>query len=88
MSEGLNWLFNVTINDILDIHVTAQSCTCRCAGRLKKKLDLTGPNNKFTQSLILEKVQHEVATFLGEVITLISNRHKKSSFHIFENIQN
>ena len=32
----LNWLFNVTINDISVIHVTAH----RCAGGLKKKLDL------------------------------------------------
>ena len=33
---GLNWLFNVTIKDISVIHVTAH----RCAGGLKKKLDL------------------------------------------------
>ena len=33
---GLNWLFNVTINDISVIYVTAH----RCAGGLKKKLDL------------------------------------------------
>ena len=32
----LNWLFNVSINDISVIYVTAH----RCAGRLKKKLDL------------------------------------------------
>ena len=32
----LNWLFNVTINDISVIYVTAH----RCAGGLKKKLDL------------------------------------------------
>ena len=32
----LNWLFNVTINDIPVIYVTAH----RCAGGLKKKLDL------------------------------------------------
>ena len=33
----VNWLFNVTINDISDIHVAAH----RCAGGLKKKkLDL------------------------------------------------
>ena len=32
----LNWLFNVTINDISVIHVTAH----RCAGGLKKKFDL------------------------------------------------
>ena len=32
----LNWLFNVTINDISVIYVTAH----RCAGRLKEKLDL------------------------------------------------
>ena len=32
----VNWLFNVTINDISVIHVTAH----RCAGGLKKKLDL------------------------------------------------
>ena len=31
---GLNWLFNVTINDISVIYVTAH----RCAGGLKKKL--------------------------------------------------
>ena len=31
-----NWLFNVTINDISVIYVTAH----RCAGGLKKKLDL------------------------------------------------
>ena len=29
----VNWLFNVTINDISVIHVTAH----RCAGGLKKK---------------------------------------------------
>ena len=33
---GLNWLFNVTINGISVIYVTAH----RCAGGLKKKLDL------------------------------------------------
>ena len=32
----LNWLFNVTINDISVIYVTAH----RCAGGLKKKFDL------------------------------------------------
>ena len=32
----VNWLFNVTINDISVIYVTAH----RCAGELKKKLDL------------------------------------------------
>ena len=32
----LSWLFNVTINDISVIYVTAH----RCAGGLKKKLDL------------------------------------------------
>ena len=32
----LNWLFNVTINDISVIYVTAH----RCAGGLKKKLNL------------------------------------------------
>ena len=32
----LNWLFNVTINDISVIYVTEH----RCAGGLKKKLDL------------------------------------------------
>ena len=36
MSEWVNWLFNVTINDISVIYVTAH----RCAGGLKKKLDL------------------------------------------------
>ena len=35
-SGWLNWLFNVTINDISVIYVTAH----RCAGGLKKKLDL------------------------------------------------
>ena len=32
----MNWLFNVTINDISVIHVTAHIC----AGGQKKKLDL------------------------------------------------
>ena len=32
----MNWLFNVTINDISVVHVTAH----RFAGGLKKKLDL------------------------------------------------
>ena len=32
----VNWLFNVTINNISVIYVTAH----RCAGGLKKKLDL------------------------------------------------
>ena len=32
----VNWLFNVTINDISVINVTAH----RCAGGLKKKFDL------------------------------------------------
>ena len=32
----MDWLFNVTINDISVIYVTAH----RCAGGLKKKLDL------------------------------------------------
>ena len=36
MVGWLNWLFNVTINDISVIYVTAH----RCAGGLKKKLDL------------------------------------------------
>ena len=35
-SVELKWLFNVTINDISVIYVTAH----RCAGGLKKKLDL------------------------------------------------
>ena len=36
MGGEVNWLFNVTINDISVIYVTAH----RCAGRLKKKLYL------------------------------------------------
>ena len=36
VSEWVNWLFNVTINDISVIYVTAH----KCAGGLKKKLDL------------------------------------------------
>ena len=36
MFQLLNWLFNVTINDISVTYVTAH----RCAGGLKKKLDL------------------------------------------------
>ena len=36
VSEWVNWLSNVTINDISVIYVTAH----RCAGGLKKKLDL------------------------------------------------
>ena len=35
-NEMVNWLFNVTINDISVIYVTAH----RCAGGLKKKLHL------------------------------------------------
>ena len=35
-SGEVNWLFNVTINNISVIYVTAH----RCAGGLKKKLDL------------------------------------------------
>ena len=33
----MNWLFNVTINDISVIHVTAHRCT---GGLKKKKFDL------------------------------------------------
>ena len=33
---GLDWLLNVTINDVSVIHVTAH----RCVGGLKKTLDL------------------------------------------------
>ena len=36
VSEWVNWLFNVTTKDISVIYVTAH----RCAGGLKKKLDL------------------------------------------------
>ena len=36
MSEWVNWWFNITINDISVIHMTAH----RCAGGLKNKLDL------------------------------------------------
>ena len=36
MKSEVNWLFNVTINDISVIYVTAH----RCTGGLKKKLDL------------------------------------------------
>ena len=36
MMMMMNWLFNVTINDISVIYVTAH----RCAGGLKKKFDL------------------------------------------------
>ena len=36
VSEWVNWLFNVTINDNSVIYVTAH----RCAGGLKKKLDI------------------------------------------------
>ena len=34
----MNWLFNVTINDISVIHVNVTAHTC--AGTLKKNLDL------------------------------------------------
>ena len=38
----VNWLFNVTINDISVIYVTAH----RCAGGLKKKFDLRSDSQR------------------------------------------
>ena len=40
----VNWLFNVTINDISVIYVTAH----RCAGGLKKKLDVRSSSQRHT----------------------------------------
>ena len=43
----VNWLFNVTINDISVIYVTAH----RCAGGLKKKLDLRSDSKRHRHSV-------------------------------------
>ena len=45
--EEENWLFNVTINDILVMHVTAH----RCAGGLKRKLDLRSGSQRHRHSV-------------------------------------
>ena len=63
----VNWLLNVTINNISVIHMTAH--TCRCAGGLQKKLDsragsytidislgyLTCPSNLFLKKFRLNE---------------------------------
>ena len=55
----LNWLFNVTINDISVIYVTAH----RCAGGLKKKLDLRSGSQRH---------RHFVGFFNVPVLDLIT----------------
>ena len=47
--ELVNWLFNVTINDISVIYVTVH----RCAGGLKKKFDLRSCSEKRTPSPLI-----------------------------------
>ena len=42
----VNWLFNVTVNDISVIYVTAH----RCAGGLKKKLDIRSGSQSATNT--------------------------------------
>ena len=42
----VNWLFNVTINDISVIYVTAH----RCAGGLEKKLDLRSGSQRLRRA--------------------------------------
>ena len=49
---NVNWLFNVTINDISVIYVTAH----RCAGGLKKKLDLRSGSHAIDISYVFFNV--------------------------------
>ena len=56
----VNWLFNVTINDISVIHVTAH----RCAGGLKKWLDLRSDSQRHRHLMCPSKHRHGTTLFI------------------------
>ena len=58
----VNWLFNVTINDISVLYVTAH----RCAGGLKNKLDLRSGSQRH---------RHFVGFFNVPVLALTRGHH-------------
>ena len=73
----VNWLFNATINDISVIYVTAH----RCAGRLKKKLDLRSGSQRHRHFVGFFNVPVQTPTRGHPFYTVIPrNRPIKSPF--------
>ena len=76
----LNWLFNVTINDISVIYVTAH----RCAGWLKKKLDLQSGSQHHRHFVGFFNVPIQAPTQDQPFYTVILTHRPKWVFLIFE----
>ena len=73
----LDWLFNVTINDISVIHVTAH----RCAGGLKKYLDLRSGSQRHRHFVGFFNVPIQAPTRDNPFHTVIpTHRPNKSPF--------
>ena len=70
----VNWLFNVTINDISVIYVTAQSC----AGGLKKKMKIR--SDSFINLAIGPKCQGDLQGHMIFYITAKSHGYPRSLF--------
>ena len=72
----VNWLFNVTINDISVIYVTAH----RCPGGLKKKLDLRSYSKRHRYFVGFFNVPVQAPTWVNLFILLLYTRYL---FNIF-----
>ena len=68
-----NWLFNVTINDISVKYVTAH----RCAGGLKKKLDLRSGSQRHRYFVRFYNVPVQAPT---------RGNHEKNAGFVFKNL--
>ena len=80
----VNCLFNVTINDISVIHVTAH----RCAGGLKKKLDLRSGSQRHRDSVGFFNVPVQALTRDHPFYTVIVVRIKKQKYRgMFETLK-
>ena len=77
----MNWLFNVTINDISVIYVTAH----RCAGGLKKKFDLRSGSQRHRHFAGFFNVPVQAPTRDQPFYTVI---HKRVQYNDTVNVQN
>ena len=74
----MNWLFNVTINDISVIYVTAH----RCAGGLKKKMDLRSGSQRHRHFVGFFNMPVQAPTRFFKVIPT----HRPISRHFYDTL--
>ena len=76
----VKWLFNVTINNISVIHVTAH----RCAGGLKKKLDLRSGSQRHRHFVGFFNVPFQEPTRGHPFYTVTSPKENEYSYEKYE----